>query len=455
MAEQKQPLIQFIVGTSSSRYPELDGDILYNASIIQAQSQTSRAPAALIPRAGLIETLAIDDIKWAATSYILDRQIIWVGDELRAYDLNNPAKNYTKIDITLPTQFIRPLITDTFTGIVIAIGDSGYSVGVDLNVTPISGPNWTRPSSLGFVDGYTLLSVNHSRFFNHSELNSTSFDNALLTAGMAGDVDNIGSLCVINREVWLFGEKHAEVWYNSAVDANTIFTRQDGRVFAQGILSVNTITVNGIGYNCCRGDSTTGVFAWSSGGPQKISTGAIDVALENSKTSRMMFSFERNHQYIMVLVDEKTCWAYDVATKCWAIRDYGQQILDVIKIGPSYYVVFSTGVHKLDGTTDNGESILSYKQTSHIVSNGFRIFHKMLEVDVGGVIAELMLEISDDGGKTWRNALFSQITKIGEYSRYRFHRLGQSRDRVYKLSWKSSGAAGIYSVMEDLEIGVK
>lgn len=454
MAEQKQPLIQFIAGTSSSRYPELDGDVLFNASIVQAAAPTSRAPVALIPRAGLIEVLSQPDIKWAASSYTLNKQFIWVGTQLRAYDIEHNG-SYTVIDITLPTDFIRPLITDTFIGCVIAIDDKGYSIDDNLVVTEIVGPNWAKPSSLAFVDGYTLLSVADSRFFNHSELNDTEFDNALLTAGMAGDVDNIGSLAVINREVWLFGEKHAEVWYNSAVDANTIFTRQDGRVFSQGILSVNTITVNGVGYNCCRGDSTTGVFAWSSGGPQKISTGAVDVALENSLVSRMMLSFERNRQFIHVIVDEEQMWSYDVATQCWAMRDYGQVVKDIIKIGPHYYLVLADGIHKIEGNTDNSQPIHSYKQTSHIVSSGFRVFHKMLEIDVGGVVTELMLEYSDDGGKTWRNTLFSQVAKVGEFNRYRFHRLGQSRDRVYKLSWLTDVAAGIYNAYEDLEIGVK
>lgn len=455
MAEQKQPLIQFITGTSSSRYPELDGDVLFNASIVQAAAQTSRSPAALIPRAGLIEVLKVDDIKWAASSYTLNKQFIWVGNQLRAYNLLTSYTHFEVVDIPLPTTFVRPLITDTFTGCVIAVDDKGYSIDSNLTVTEIVGANWAKPSSLSFVDGYTLLSVANSRFFNHSDLNDTTFTNALLTAGMAGDVDNIGSLCVINREVWLFGEKHAEVWYNSAVDANTIFTRQDGRVFAQGILSVNTITVNGIGYNCCRGDSTTGVFAWSSGGPQKISTGAVDVALENSSTSRMMFSFERNRLFIHVLVDEIQLWSLDVATQCWSLRDYGQPVKDIIKIGPHYYLVLADGVHKMDGNTDNGLPILSYKQTSHIISSGFRVFHKMLEIDVGGVVAELMLEYSDDGGKTWKNTLFSQIAKVGEFNRYRFHRLGQSRDRVYKLSWLTDSAAGIYNAYEDLEVGVK
>jgi hypothetical protein len=399
--------------------------------------------------------LDLEDIKWAASSYTLKKQIIWAGSTLWLYDLSNIISTPTELDIDLPTEFVRPLITDTFTGCVLSIGSKGYSINTSGVVTNITGANWAEPSSLGFVDGYTLLSVKGSRFFNYSELNSTTFNNALLTAGMSGDVDPIGALCVINREVWLFGTKHAEVWYNSAYDVNTIFTRQDGRVFAQGLLSSNTVTVNGVGYNACLGDSAFGVFAWNSGGPQKISTGAIDMALESSKSSRMLFSFERNRLFIHVLIDDNTLWSYDVKGQSWNLREYYLPLLDIIKVDSYYCAVFSNGIHKLDGSDDLGEPITSYKQTSHIHQNGFRVFHKLVEFDVGGSVAEFMLRHSDDGGKTWKNNSYGTPAVIGEYNRYRFHRLGQSRDRIYKVVWRSSTTAGIYSGSIDWEIGTK
>jgi len=451
--ENKQPVVQFIAGTTSSRYPKLDGDILFNASIVTASGSTSRSPAALIPRCGLIKALDVTDIKWAYASYTLHKQLIWVGDELRVYDLET-STNYTVLNITLP-EFSRPLAVDTFNGCVISVGGLGYNISTSLVVTAITGANWASPSSLGFVDGYTLLSVKNSRFFNYSDLNSTTFTNALLTAGMSGDVDNIGALCVINREVWLFGEKHTEVWYNSAADVNTIFTRQDGRVFAQGILSVNTVTVNGIGYNACRGDSAYGFFAWSSGGPQKISSGAIDMELENSTSSRVLYSFERNKLFIHLLINEEQLWSYDVSSQCWSLREYPNIIIDMIKVDGHHYAVFNDGVYIMDGTTDDGVPINSYKQTSHIINAGYRVFHKLLEIDVGGDVGEFALQYSDDGGSTFRNMMWSNIGKVGEYNRYRFNRLGVSRDRIYKLLWLSDNAAGIYGAYSDLETGVK
>jgi hypothetical protein len=454
MAEKRIELPAFITGTTSSRYRALDGDVLHNASVIGAAGQSSRSTAALIPRAGLVQVFTDEVIRWAWSSYTLNRQFILVNNQLRVYNLLVSQTNYVVLDIPVFGDSVRPVATDTFTGVVISIDGLGYSIDQLLNVTAITGSNWAKPSSLAFVDGYVLLSVKNSRFFNYSELNETTFNNALFTAAMAGDADNIGSLAVINREVYLFGERHTEIWWNSAYDVNTVFTKQDGRVYAQGILSQNTIVVNGVGYNACRGDSAYGIFAWA-GSATKISTGAVDVDLENCVSCRMMNSFERNRSFIHVLVDETKLWSYDVGSQTWSSRSYPAPVVDMFKVDGHHYIALTTGVHIMDGDTDNGAAIQSYKQSSHVHAMGYWIFHDLLEFDVGGEVAELRLDFSDDGGFTWRNAAFSRPAIIGEFNRYRFHRLGRSRDRVYKLIWATTNHAGIYYASETFKVGVK
>jgi hypothetical protein len=454
MAERRIETPGFISGTSSSRYQALDGDILHNACVIPGALLTSRSAAALIPRVGLISVLELPNIRWAWSSYTLNVQFILTGNELRAYNLVNNSWEYGVVSIPFSESSSRPLATDTFTGAVISVDGVGYTVSSGLGVSEITGANWADPSSLGFVDGYVLLSKRASRFFNHSNLNSTDFSNALFTAAMSGDVDNIGGLAVINREVYLFGDRHTEIWWNSAIDANTVFTRQDGRVFAQGILSVNTVVINGVGYNVCRGDSSYGVFAWS-GGVKKISVDAVDIDLQHCVSCRMMNSFERNRSMIHVLIDETKLWSYDVQAGVWSTRSYSEPVIDMFKVDGYHYLALASGIHIMDGDTDNGEPINCYKQTSHIHAMGFWIFHDLIEFDVGGVVAELRLDYSDDGGLTWRNSQFSSRARVGEFNRYRFARMGRSRDRVYKLIWSSSNAAGIYYASESFKLGVK
>ena len=46
----------------------------------------------------------------------------------------------------------------------------------------------------------------------------------------------------------------------------------------------------------------------------------------------------------------------------------------------------------------------------------------------------VMLQYSDNSGKTWSNELWTSLGKVGQYStRLSWRRLGSSRNRVYRL----------------------
>jgi len=54
--------------------------------------------------------------------------------------------------------------------------------------------------------------------------------------------------------------------------------------------------------------------------------------------------------------------------------------------------------------------------------------------DGQGGNAHLILQWSDDFGRTWSNERTAEIGKVGEYkARCKFHRLGMARDRVYRV----------------------
>lgn len=54
--------------------------------------------------------------------------------------------------------------------------------------------------------------------------------------------------------------------------------------------------------------------------------------------------------------------------------------------------------------------------------------------DGQGGNANLVLQWSDDFGRTWSSEMKAEIGKAGEYrSRCKFNRLGMARDRVYRV----------------------
>ena len=55
--------------------------------------------------------------------------------------------------------------------------------------------------------------------------------------------------------------------------------------------------------------------------------------------------------------------------------------------------------------------------------------------DEQGRDPQLLLDWSDDNGKTWSNQRSGSFGKAGEYrTRVKFYRLGQARDRIFRVS---------------------
>lgn len=454
---EKLQLPQFITGTTSSRHPLLDGDLLINATVVEGHS---RSQAALMPRVGVTK-LAADNIIFAHASYKLGAVLyVTQAGELKTY----PELTVVGLNIVVKAA----LATDTFNGCFLSLNGDPYLAtldGLTLTVTKAAElENWMSPSSLAFVDGFVLLSQENTRYFRHSSLNSESFDNGLFVYGWSGDTDNIKSLAVANRELFLFGERHTEVWFNNAgSDANVVFAKQDGRVHPQGIYSENSVVVDGVVYNACRGDDNFGIFAWTPGGAQAISVDAVNMDLEAGLSCRMGYTVERNRTYIHALiryVQSGTIgidavlatkhWVFDVATKVWALRKYSFEAIEVIRLGSSSYIASSAGLYLIDEAST--ELVSATKRTGHFVAGGGDyLFHHELTLDFGGdAMTSLRLDFSDDGGKTWRRGVLARATTAETYNRYRFLRLGYSRDRVYRLMWLSR-SAGLYNVLARIE----
>lgn len=130
---------------------------------------------------------------------------------------------------------------------------------------------------------------------------------------------------------------------------------------------------------------------------------------------------------------------------------------------------FNTGqifVSDLEYYTDNNNPLIRIRQTPHISSELNRIFYKLLELDlqfgVGGsgtddnntLNPQVILQMSNDGGKTWGNELYAQIGAIGRYTtRARWHRLGSARDKVFRIIISDPVQVELLSAHLDFEIG--
>jgi len=452
--QEKNPLSGFIGGSTGRRYPDFQGERLVNATVINATSASDRSSSMLVPRIGRQLRITLSGIQGAHTSYSINTSII-VRNTSTTCEVYTANLQFGATTITLIKSFPqpcsdKPLFVDTFDKVVFAIDGVGYVIDKSFNVTTITGLGWAYPTSLDFIDGYVVLSVKDSRQFVRSELNGTAFTDTINFSYLQQST-NVKNLAVVDKEIYIFTEKATEVWWNSGASADQPFSSQNGKNFSYGCFSENTLTIDGLAFNACRSMTIPGVFKWSSNGPEKISNDAVDQALEGAFKVRLSTSVENNRRFIHTLINDVDLWSFDPLSQQWSERT-NQLPVDFIYTKEDFFICDSQGIHEIVGSTDNGSVITSTRVSPHITQMQLRVFHLQLELDCGGDISQMQMEFSDDGGQGWSNMQQTSVAKIGHYNRYRFLRLGSSRDRVYRLKWDGSP---IYSAMLTVEIGEK
>ena len=444
--------INLVSGTSLNRYStSFESDLLVNAIIVPAQSPSARSQAIMTPRLGKEALLDISNIKGVWFSNSIQKLIVVTSTQIIA--VSDLAEQFILVDNLNIVQM--PLFEDTWNECVVYIGiNQFYSIDNELNASLIQTNNLQggNISALTFIDGYIIASLKNSRSFIRSELNGTSFSDALNLTSLQSN-DNIVNISQLNRELYLFCERHTEVWWNTGASADSPFARQDGRIYPLGIQSRNSFHLNGAIYNCCSSDDNTcGFYQWTAGQYKKLSFDLLDKKITEANDIYVMGSIENNKTMLTVVLNGNEYWTYCLDSNMWFKRDNWNAI-DTFSIGGVYYGADSTGLFLIAGTTDRGEVITCTKTSQVFHAGEKRLFFKLLELDIGGELhGTVRISISDDSGKTWRNNGFVMPSVIGEYNRVRFLRLGSSRSRIFKITWSDTN---IYNAFLTLEEGSK
>jgi hypothetical protein len=91
--------------------------------------------------------------------------------------------------------------------------------------------------------------------------------------------------------------------------------------------------------------------------------------------------------------------------------------------------------------TDNGNPIRRLRSSPHITDKMLWTRYNQLLLDMStgdapqGLVPEMMLRWSDNGGRTWSNEKWATSGPAGKYTtRVIWRRLGRSRDRAFEIS---------------------
>lgn len=349
-------------------------------------------------------------------------------------------------------------------GITIMIVDGsqvGYTIQlVGLAYAPIMDPAFYGANKVDFVDGYFILNQPATQEFYISLDLSTSFD-PLDIAGKNTYSDNLVTLAVMHREIWLLGEVTSEVWYNTGASDFT-FARMPGVFIEHGCAAKYSVAKIGLALFWLSKDlqGQCVVMKGENYQAERISTHALEQEFSTYSTisDAIGYSYmQEGHQfYMLTFPTANTTWCLDLATGMWHQRAFMEidgslsrhrSNCHTFYKGQNLVGDWQTGViYALDPTnyTDNGKPIDRIRSFPHMAQQGKRIMHRQLiaDMEVGNGLPldagepEIRLRWSDDRGASWGNYVSQSLGKVGAFkTSIQWQRLGYARDRVYELSW--------------------
>jgi len=325
------------------------------------------------------------------------------------------------------------------------VGNTGYaytpSTGSIKNMALKEG--WYPAAMVTYMDGYFIFNRTSTGQFFISKLYSTEIDPIDWASAESAPDDTIGVI-VASRQLWIMGERTAEVWYDSG-DPDFPFTRISGAVSDIGCSNHQTIAK--IRDNILFAGTDNKVYLTNGYTPSPISTAAIEKHLSDAdRTTLIAFTYTENgHWFYVLSIDNDKTFVYDLNTAQWHTRASGNEgrwtISGAINLYESGNIVGYSGKKfhaiSIDNLTENGERIRREAVSLPVNNtvNRIRIHEVQLDIEVAyDDEATVILQLSKDSGATWSNNNLAYTGKVGERStRVRWQRLGQTRDAIFRI----------------------
>jgi len=336
---------------------------------------------------------------------------------------------------------------------------SGTLYGLNYTIIPSTDGAFTGANVVDIVDNYFVYNRPSTQQWAASGLLSP-ITAALSFASKDGAPDNLVSLIVDHREVYLLGENSSEVW----VDTGSVpfaFQRIPGTSTQHGIAAVFSMARvgNSFAYVSRNIRGQAEIVMMNGYVPSRISTHAVENTLTGQTISDAVawtYQLEGHEVYVVSFPTIDITWAYDATTTMWHKWLYNDNNNVYHRCRGNCAALFQGNVlvgdyangiiYKLDRNnyTDNGQPIKRLRRAPHIVTDLQRQYFDELQIQfqpgVGlstgqGNDPQAMLRWSDDGGSTWSSEHWTTIGLTGSYkNRAIWRRLGQTRDRVFEVT---------------------
>jgi len=345
-------------------------------------------------------------------------------------------------------------------------------------LTQITDPAFYGSPRVDYLDGYGVFVRPNSQQFYISALNDfTTFD-ALDFASDEADPDNLVTHIVDHQELILFGERVTTVWFNSG---NSVFplSRREGATMEVGCAAALSVAkLDNTVFFLGRTSYGSGiVYKLNQYTPQIISNRGIENLINTFEKidDALAYTYQKNGHsfYVLTFPSAMKTLVYDASIQdpdmAWSVREtygYGRDRATCHAFAFDKHLVgdyLSGTIYELDDEThtDGDYPIVWSRTTAHIISDYKRVRHTEVVINfqqgVGledGTDPLCYLTYSDDGGHSYITPREASLGVIGQRkNRTMWARLGNSRDRVYKVFGSAPVKTVLISGFIDVEAG--
>lgn len=385
--------------------------------------------------------------------------VLYVVSGVRLYSVSNAA---TPVVTDLGGAILGSGVVsmdDNGSELAIVNGTSGFIYSTDGGFQLITDGDFRAANRVTTLDSFFLFNrAGTNEVFRSDFLEGTVYDSTAYEVAQSKS-DNVVGVKAHKQLLYVFGERTIEPWNNTGA-ANFPFARIPNATIDRGIIGSHAFT---------EGDETLFIIsddrmAYKVAGTQlgRISTHAIEQSWQRYATVSdafgMSYTFDGHKFATFTFPTQSATWVHDIATGLWHEREsrdrtgnpLGRWRANVaitaynkVLIGDCY----SGKIGYLDPTvfTEFGDPMYAEAVSPPIHADGKRVFMSCFELDVEtgkglttgqGSDPQVMLQISDDGGRTWGDMEpWQSMGQIGAYrQRLRWKRLGSFYQRNMKIT---------------------
>lgn len=334
------------------------------------------------------------------------------------------------------------------------------------------------PTSIAFLNG-TFFFTGSDGYWSAS-FPGNGFDVSALDKGQAESVfDTLNSVYAFNQQLYFLGSKSVEPWYvNGSIEPP--ISRIEGGLSQVGSAGPFCVTHTDKTMYFLGNDRSIHYLSGYQAVP--ASSIAVSNAIESYETVSDCFAFSlklqgQNFVFFSFPSAGKT-WVYSEAFGFWFesssgvgggrhvangyCRAFGKHLISDCRNGNIYEWDLST-------FTDNGLTIERVRTTQPFYSEkvaepGKHVFWNRLELVLNsgsglvvgqGENPQVMMQYSDDLGRTWSNELWRSAGALGAYQwRVTWDSLGSSLNRIYRFKVTDPIECHFFKLSADIEVGL-